>query len=142
MNATNEEKFTIQINGNQCVACAGETVVEVANRAGVNIPTLCHDPRLEPVGACRVCLVEVEGQRRMQPGCAWKVHPGMVVTTESEKIQRHRTVLYSLYAADHEVDADGAPIETANANELRQLCETVTTIPLEPVEAPLSLIHI
>ena len=136
MNATNEEKFTIQINGNQCVAYAGETVVEVANRAGVNIPTLCHDPRLEPVGACRVCLVEVEGQRRMQPGCAWKVHPGMVVTTESEKIQRHRTVLYSLYAADHEVDADGAPIETANANELRQLCETVTTIPLEPVEAP------
>lgn len=138
MNATNNEKFTIQINGNECAAYSGETVVEVANRAGINIPTLCHDPRLEPAGACRVCLVEVEGQRRMQPGCAWKVYPGMVVTTESDRIEKHRTVLYSLYAADHETDENGSPIETANTNELRQLWETVTTIPLEPVEAPRS----
>ena len=136
MNATNNEKFTIQINGVECVAYRDETVVEVAQRAGVNVPTLCHDPRLEPAGACRVCLVEVEGQRRMQPGCAWKVNPGMVVTTESEKIDRHRKVLYSMYMSDHELDESGLPVETANANQLRKLCETIEPIDLDPVEAP------
>lgn len=72
----------------------------------------------------------------MQPGCAWVVAPGMKITTESERIQKHRTVLYSLYMADHELGADGLPIETANQNELRELCKSVTPLPLEPVEAP------
>ncbi len=136
MNATNNEKFTITINDTQCVAFRGETVVEAANRAGINIPTLCHDSRLEPAGACRVCLVEVEGQRRMQPGCAWIVQPGMVVHTETSRIDRHRKVLYSMYMSDHELDESGLPVATANSNQLRQLCETIEPIVLAPVEAP------
>ena len=136
MNAANNQKFTISINDTPCTAYPGETVVEVAARAGIVVPTLCHDSRLEPVGACRVCLVEVEGQRRMQPGCAWKVQPGMVVKTESQRIDRHRKVLYSMYMADHQLDSEGLPVETANANQLRQLCETITPIDLGPVDAP------
>ena len=104
--------FEIEINGKPCQARAGETVVEVAAREGIDIPTLCHDPRLEPAGACRVCLVEVEGQRRMQPGWAWRVAPGMKITTQSERIERHRKVPYSLYQAEHRNDKDGLPIET------------------------------
>ena len=136
MNAANNQKFTITINDTPCVAFRGETVVEVANRAGIDIPTLCHDSRLEPAGACRVCLVEVEGQRRMQPGCAWIVQPDMVVQTETSRIDRHRKVLYSMYMADHELDESGLPVATANTNQLRQLCETIEPIALAPVEAP------
>ncbi len=133
---TKSEEFTIQINGRACSARAGETVVDVARREGIEIPTLCHDTRLEPAGACRVCLVEVEGQRRLQPGCAWKVHPDMVVTTESDRIERHRKVLYGMYMSDHRLDENGLPVETGNANQLRQLCQQTPPIQLEPVEAP------
>ena len=71
-NTTNgKESFSIKIDGTPCKAFAGETVVDVARRVGVEIPTLCHDERLAPAGACRMCLVEVAGQRRLQPGCAW-----------------------------------------------------------------------
>lgn len=129
------ETFEIHIDGKPCAARAGETVVDVARREGIDIPTLCHDTRLEPAGACRVCLVEVEGQRRLQPGCAWRVSPGMKITTDSERIRRHQSVLYSLYAADHRCDDIGLPVETPNGNQLRHLCETRPLLPLEPVRA-------
>lgn len=128
--------FEIEINGRTCQARVGETVVDVARRIGVDIPTLCHDERLDPAGACRVCLVEVEGQRRMQPGCAWRVTPGMKITTESERIERHRRVLYGLYQADHRLDENGLPVESPNENELRTLCEKTPPLVLEPVHAP------
>ena len=127
------ESFRIEINGRSCAATSGETVVEVAAREGIEIPTLCHDTRLEPAGACRVCLVEVEGQRRLQPGCAWKVSPDMNVTTESERIERHRRILYGLYLADHSLDADGLPIDTANTNQLRELAIKTPPLALEAV---------
>ena len=130
------ESFEVELNGQRCVAHAGETVLDVARRVGIEIPTLCHDPRLEPAGACRVCLVEVEGQRRMQPGCAWVVQPDMKITTESERIERHRRVLYGLYLADHELGEDGLPVETGNGNQLRALAEKTPPLPLEPVAAP------
>jgi predicted molibdopterin-dependent oxidoreductase YjgC len=132
------ERFTIEINGRTCEARAGETVVEVAQREGIDIPTLCHDPRLEPAGACRVCLVEVEGQGRMQPGCAWRVSPGMQITTESDRIERHRHVLYGMYLSDHRLDEDGLPIVTGNGNDLRVLARETPPLRLEPVEAPRS----
>ena len=132
----NDSQFTIYLDGKPCNARAGETVVDVARRENVDIPTLCHDTRLDPAGACRVCLVEVEGQRRLQPGCAWLVQPDMKVTTQSDRIARHQKVLYSMYAADHQTDETGLPIETANSNQLRQLCQQTDLIQLEPVEAP------
>jgi len=130
------ERFDIHLNGRRCEARRGETVVEVAAREGIPIPTLCHDPRLEPAGACRVCLVEVEGQRRLQPACAWRVAPEMKIVTESERIERHRSVLYGLYLADHRVDDAGEPVETGNGNELRRLAAETPPLRLEPVEAP------
>ena len=130
------ESFSIKLNGQTVKAHPGETVFQVADRVDVKIPSLCHDDRLAPVGACRVCLVEVAGQRRLQPGCAWVVTPDMEITTESDRIEKHRTVLYNLYMADHELDDAGLPIETANGNELRDLCKTVPNMGLDPVQAP------
>ena len=135
MNNGNPTEFTVEINGQTCPARAGETVVEVALREGIEIPTLCHDPRLEPAGACRVCLVEVDGQRRLQPGCAWRVTDGMKIVTESDRIERHRRVLYGMYMADHELGEDGLPVQTANSNELRELCQRTPPLQLESIEA-------
>jgi len=137
MNAPNQpDVFTITLDGKPVEARTDETVVEVAERAGVNIPTLCHDPRLAPAGACRICLVEVEGQRRMQPGCAWRVTPGMEVTTKSDRITRHQQLLLALYISDHTLDDDGLPARTIRGNQLRELARDLNPPSLEPVHAP------
>ncbi len=133
---TTKEAFSVEINGTTYAARADETVLDVARRNGIDIPTLCDDTRLDPAGACRSCLVEVEGQRRLQPGCAWRVAADMKVTTESETIDRHRKVLLSMYMADHKLDESGLPVETGNYNKLRALCETIEPLKLDPVEAP------
>jgi predicted molibdopterin-dependent oxidoreductase YjgC len=130
------EPILIEIDGRSCAARSGETVFEVAAREGIDIPILCHDSRLEPVGACRVCLVEIEGQRRLQPACAWRVAPEMKVVTRSERIERHQRVLYGLYLADHRLDDEGLPVETGNGNQLRMLATQTTPLALECVEAP------
>ncbi len=130
------EPFSVYIDGRACAARSGETLTAVAAREGIAIPTLCDDPRLEPAGACRVCLVEIEGQRRLQPACAWRAEPGLRVTTDSERIRRHRSVLYGLYLADHRLDAEGLPEATGNGNQLRALAAEAPPLALEPVEAP------
>jgi len=89
-----------QLNNKSVDVRAGETILALANRHGVAIPTLCHDSRLDPAGACRSCLVEVEGRPRLVPACATPVLPGMRITTESERITRHRQVLLALYLSD------------------------------------------
>ena len=130
------QTIEITIDGKRCQAKAGETVLQAARRQNIAIPTLCDDSRLEPAGACRVCLVEVEGQRRLQPSCAWRVEPGMQVTTSSPRIERHLKVLYGLYLSDHALDEDGLPAESGNGNQLRELAIQTPPLKLDPVEAP------
>jgi len=116
-------QFKITIDGQTVDAEMGETVLEVAERNDIHIPTLCHDSRLDPAAACRTCLVEVSGQRRLQPSCAWKASPDLDVVTENDRIIRHRQVLLSMYLADHELGEDGLPIETPNGNRLRAMVQ-------------------
>jgi len=52
----------LTIDGRELTAQAGQTILDAASQAGIDIPTLCHHPTLEPIGACRMCLVEVEKQ--------------------------------------------------------------------------------
>ncbi len=80
----------ITVNGCPIQARAGQTVMEAAESAGIRIPGLCHHPHLKPEGACRVCLVEIEKQRTLQPACTFPVMEGMVVRTESEKAVESR----------------------------------------------------
>lgn len=76
----------ITINGRAIHARAGQTVLEAAAAAGIDIPALCYHPALPPEGACRVCLVEIDQQRTLQPACTFPVFDGMVVQTESERV--------------------------------------------------------
>ncbi len=132
------EPFLIEIDGRACEARPGETVLRAAQRAGVYIPTLCDDARLEAAGACRACLVDIEGQRRLQPSCAWPAQPGQKVKTQaaSERVQRHQNILASLYMADHQLDDDGLPVETGDGNDLRAWAQACQPLALDPVDAP------
>jgi len=77
---------SITIDGRKITAQVGQTILEAAQAAGIDIPTLCHHPALEPRGTCRLCLVEIEGQRALQTACTYNVADGMVVHTESENV--------------------------------------------------------
>ena len=128
--------FSVTIDGRACEAFSGETVLDVAGRNDGKIPTLCHDPRLDPAGACRMCLVEISGQRRLQPACSWQVTPDVEITTQSERIDRHVRTLLALYNADHSLDDGGLPFETGKGNELRRLTLKHQPPALEPVDTP------
>ncbi|MCB1034864.1 MAG: (2Fe-2S)-binding protein [Acidobacteria bacterium] len=94
-----ERKFVV-IDGNEMDVQPGETILQAARRAGIDIPTLCHDDRVSPAAACRLCLVEVEGSRLMQPACATATRPNMVVRTATSRVERNRRFILSLHLAD------------------------------------------
>ena len=93
----------------------GDTLLNIAERHDYRVPTLCHDPRLKPVGACRMCLVEIDGWPRLAPSCATPAVPGMKIATENDRVMRHRQSLIALYLSDHPKDRNdcenGAPCE-------------------------------
>ena len=113
------QQITLTIDGEEHEALSGETVLDVARRAGADVPTLCHDDRLDPMGSCRMCLVEIDGQRRLQPSCAFKASDGMVVNTSTDRVKKHRQLLLSMYLSDHAIDAEGLPEERGVGNKLR-----------------------
>ena len=80
----------LTIDGRCVEAAAGQTLLEAAQGAGIAIPSLCHHKHLVPVGSCRVCLVEIEQQRMLQPACTFPVAEGLVVQTQSPKVQSAR----------------------------------------------------
>ena len=88
--------MTLTIDGQKVTAPAGQTILQVAQAAGIDIPTLCHHPALTPIGACRVCLVEVSGQRNLQPACTFPAADRMEVRTESHKVVRARRFVLEL----------------------------------------------
>jgi formate dehydrogenase alpha subunit len=94
----------ITINGRRLQAQLGQTVFEAAAAAGIDIPVLCHHPALPPEGACRVCLVEIEKQRNLQPACTYPVTEGMVVQTHSSKVRDARKFVLELIVSDHPLD--------------------------------------
>jgi NADH dehydrogenase/NADH:ubiquinone oxidoreductase subunit G len=77
------EKISVRIDGEYVAAHAGQTILEVARANGKYIPTLCCLESVSPVGACRLCIVEVSGVNRLLPACTTPVQDGMSVTTNS-----------------------------------------------------------
>ena len=83
---------------------AGSTVLKAAERLGVEIPTFCYWKRLPPLASCRMCLVEIEGQRRLQPACATVATEGMVVRTNTPLIEETRASMLDMLLANHPLD--------------------------------------
>jgi predicted molibdopterin-dependent oxidoreductase YjgC len=129
-----ESKFVV-IDGNEVRFQKGETILDAARKADVEIPTLCHDDRLTPAGACRICLVEVDGVNLMQPACHTQVAPGMVVRTQTPRVDRNRQFILSLHLADTVQDREAA--EDNNPSRLFELADTYGTAgEWDPVASP------
>jgi len=95
------------------------TVLELARESGVDIPTLCEDPNLTPVGACRICLVEDERSGALMASCVTPIAPGMVINTASPRVLERRKVIVKLMLACH---PDSCLVcDKGNRCELRQI---------------------
>ena len=96
--------ITIEVNKKKIEAKTGETLLSAMNRAGISVPTLCHMENMFPTGACRMCVVEIEGQRNLVPSCAYPVADGMKITTHSPRVLRARKTIVELLLANHPDD--------------------------------------
>jgi formate dehydrogenase major subunit len=90
----------LTIDGKPVQVPDGTTVLEAAQAAGIQIPTLCNHPSLKPFGGCRLCLVEVEGARTLQPSCTLPVNEKMVVLTNTAKVKTARKFVLTLIFSD------------------------------------------
>ena len=91
---------TLTIDGRPVTVPADTTIWDAARQLGIDIPALCHNPRLRPVGVCRTCVVDVGG-RVLAASCVRPCESGMNVQTGGERVERQRRTLTALLLADH-----------------------------------------
>lgn len=91
------EVRTLQIDGKDVAARSDETILSAAQDNEIRIPTLCHLDGLSDVGACRLCVVEVEGTPKLLPACTTRVEEGMKVTTTSERLVAYRRQVIEMF---------------------------------------------
>ncbi len=101
------EQIKVILNGKELSGNKNETILELAVREGIDIPTLCHDPRLEPFSSCFLCVVEVDGMRGLQPACSTKINEGMKIITHNDKIKKARKTALDLILSNHYADCLG-----------------------------------
>ena len=97
----------VTVDGQEVRVTDGSTILDACRRVGIDTPTLCYGDTLTPVNVCRVCVVEVEGARALVPACSRKVEPGMVVHTDSPRVQTSRRLVLELLGSS--VDLSTAP---------------------------------
>lgn len=114
---------TLTIDGRLVQAPVGTTVLDAARQAGIRIPALCHHPALPPDGACRVCLVEVEGRQNLVPACQFPVAEGLKVRTSSPLVREARRTMVELLLARHPHDCLSC-VRSGNC-ELQELARQV-----------------
>lgn len=90
------QTFTLTIDGRMVSAVTGQTILDVAREQGVMIPALCYVEGLSMWGGCRLCVVEVEGQRKLLPACSTAATEDMVVTTSSDRLKAYRRTIVEL----------------------------------------------
>jgi len=104
--------FTLSMDGREVQAREGDTLLQTALANGIRIPHLCYDPRLSPTGACRLCLVEIEGEAGFHTSCTRVAAPGMTVRANTEAVRAARKNTLELLLSEHRVacttcDKDG-----------------------------------
>src|ERR1700757_331809 len=115
--ATLTKNVTLTIDGREVTVPDGTTILDAAAQLGIEIPVLCHDDRYDPVGVCRMCVVDV-GARVYAAACVRPCEEGMEVKTRGEGLDEHRATLTELLLAD-QPDPSGDPKETTTGdNEL------------------------
>jgi NADH-quinone oxidoreductase subunit G len=98
-------EVTLIIDGREVTASEGEMLHDAAKRGDVEIPVFCYEPKLgDPVGACRMCLVEVEGIPKLQTSCSTPVRDGMVVHTRTEQVKEAQSAVVEFLLVNHPLD--------------------------------------
>ena len=98
------ENITLQINGLKVTAKAGETILNVCKSIGIEIPHLCHDPKLKPFSSCFLCVVAIKGFKTHQPACSTIAQEGMEIETHSPEIFQARKTALELLMSNHYAD--------------------------------------
>jgi NADPH-dependent glutamate synthase beta subunit-like oxidoreductase/formate hydrogenlyase subunit 6/NADH:ubiquinone oxidoreductase subunit I/ferredoxin len=93
--------FAIEVDGRTLPVHEGQTILEVCRANGIEVPTLCYEPKLPGFGACRMCVVEVEGEAQPPISCSREAEPGMVVRTQTERLRQIRKTNLELIFSDH-----------------------------------------
>jgi NADH dehydrogenase/NADH:ubiquinone oxidoreductase subunit G len=105
----------LTIDGTEVSGHEGMSILEAAEKVGIEIPTLCHRPEITPTGACRVCVVEVEGSKTLVGACHTPITEGMVIRTRSRKVVATRKAIVELLLSAHTgpcvTDADAEQCE-------------------------------
>lgn len=96
--------ITLRINGETVTVPKGTKIIDAAKKIGINIPHLCHFEGLEPIGVCRLCIVEIEGNSQFVTSCTQDVAEGMKVKTNTKKLNDARKMLLELILANHPTD--------------------------------------
>ncbi|MBR2459969.1 MAG: [Clostridia bacterium] len=115
-----ENMINLTIDGVAVSVPEGSTVLEAARAANINIPTLCYLKDVQQIGACRICLVEIEKARGLSAACVMPVSEGMVVHTNTPKLRKHRKVILELLLASHNRECTSC-VRSGNC-ELQALC--------------------
>ncbi len=98
------EMFNIKIDGVEIQAAPGTTILEAAQSVGIEIPTLCHDKRIEEYGACGICVVEAAGVPKLLRACSTKISDGMDINTKSERVIKSRKFALDMLLSNHTGD--------------------------------------
>jgi NADH-quinone oxidoreductase subunit G len=98
-------EITLIVDGREVTATEGEMLHDAAKRGDVEIPVFCYEPKLgEPVGACRMCLVEIEGIPKLQTSCSTPVRDGMVVHTRTDQVKHAQSAVVEFLLVNHPLD--------------------------------------
>ena len=98
--AVQSPRIAFELNGRAVSAAPGETLIQVCDREGVDVPRLCYKDGLEPAGNCRACVVEIAGERVLAPSCCRAPAAGMKVTTDSERARKSQKLVLELLQSD------------------------------------------
>ena len=99
-----QELVSLKINGQTYFGSIDDTILDVAKRNNIEIPHLCFKEGMRPDGNCRVCMVEIEGDRVLQPSCVRTVTNGMVVNTNSDRVIHSQKLVLELLTSDVSAD--------------------------------------
>lgn len=108
-------ELNITLNGKNIKGNKNESILSLAKRNGIEIPTLCNDDRLEPYSSCYLCVVEIEGMRSLQPACSTRIAEGMKIETNNSRIFKARKTALDLLLSNHYADCLGPCKQTCPA---------------------------
>jgi predicted molibdopterin-dependent oxidoreductase YjgC len=100
-------RVEVTVDGASVKVAEGENLLAACAAAGVDTPTLCYGPTIEPANACRICVVDLEGARALVPACSRRAEPGMVVRTDTDRVARSRKLVLELLGSS--VDLSTTP---------------------------------